>query len=113
VGASTITHLAQDPTCRRRGTRCEIPRDLARRLEAELHKARILEIYLNVIEWGDGIYGADAAAHSYFSTSAASLGPQQAALLAAAIINPRALNPAHPTSRLLQRQQLILRRMGG
>jgi len=85
---------------------------LARRLEAELKKARILELYLNVIEWGDGIYGADAAARTYFSTSASSVGPDQAALLAAAIINPRVLNPRHPNARLLDRQQRILKRMG-
>jgi monofunctional glycosyltransferase len=85
---------------------------IARRLEAELSKGRILELYLNVIEWGDGIYGAEAAARTYFQTSAAGLGPSQAAILAAAIINPRALNPARPTRRLLARQQLILGRMG-
>jgi monofunctional glycosyltransferase len=85
---------------------------IARRLEAELPKARILELYLNVIEWGDGIYGADAAAHTYFHESAADLGPEEAALLAASIINPRMLSPAHPTQRLIRRQQLILRRMG-
>lgn len=85
---------------------------IARRLEAELRKARILELYLNVIEWGDGIYGVEAAARTYFHTSAATLGPSESALLAAAIINPRVLSPAHPTNRLLRRQQLILRRMG-
>jgi monofunctional biosynthetic peptidoglycan transglycosylase len=85
---------------------------IARRLEAELKKARILELYLNVIEWGDGVYGAEAAARTYFSKSAAALGPEESALLAAAIINPRLLNPAHPSARLLRRQQLILRRMG-
>jgi monofunctional biosynthetic peptidoglycan transglycosylase len=85
---------------------------IARRLEAELPKARILELYLNVIEWGDGIYGADAAARSYYGLSAADLGPSESALLAAAIINPRLLNPARPGARLIRRQQLILRRMG-
>jgi monofunctional glycosyltransferase len=85
---------------------------ITRRLEAELSKRRILEIYLNVIEWGDGIYGADAAAQAYFHTSAADLGPEQAALLAAAIINPRVLNPARPSRGLLARQRLILQRMG-
>ncbi len=85
---------------------------IARRLEAELKKSRILELYLNVIEWGDGIWGAEAAARAYFGTSAANLGPAESALLAAAIINPRVLNPARPTARLLRRQQLILRRMG-
>ena len=85
---------------------------IARRLEAELKKARILELYLNVIEWGDGVWGAEAAARTYFGKSAAALGPAESALLAAAIINPRVLNPARPTARLLRRQQLILRRMG-
>ncbi len=85
---------------------------IARRLEAELPKARILELYLNVIEWGDGIYGADAASRAYFHESASELTPEQAALLAAAVINPRVYSPAHPTARLLRRQQLILRRMG-
>jgi monofunctional glycosyltransferase len=85
---------------------------IARRLEAELNKARIFELYLNVIEWGDGIYGAEAASRAYFHSSAASLGPSESALLAAAIVNPRLLNPAHPSARLLRRQQLILRRMG-
>ena len=85
---------------------------IARRLEAELKKARILELYLNVIEWGDGVYGAEAAAQTYFHQPAATLSAAQAALLAGAIVNPRLLNPAHPTARLLRRQQLILRRMG-
>jgi monofunctional glycosyltransferase len=85
---------------------------IARRLEAELKKARILELYLNVIEWGDGVYGIEAAARSYFRKSAAELTPSEAALLAAAIVNPRMLSPAHPSARLLRRQQLILRRMG-
>jgi monofunctional biosynthetic peptidoglycan transglycosylase len=86
---------------------------IARRLEAELKKARILEIYLNVIEWGDGIYGVEAAAQTYFQRPASTLGPSESALLAGAIVNPRLLNPAHPTSRLIRRQQLILKRMGG
>jgi len=85
---------------------------IARRLEAELKKSRILELYLNVIEWGDGIYGAEGAARSYFQTSSSALGPTESALLAAAIINPRLLNPGHPSARLIRRQQLILRRMG-
>ena len=55
---------------------------IARRLEAELKKARILELYLNVIEWGDGVYGVEAAARTYFHVSAAELGPSESALLA-------------------------------
>ena len=85
---------------------------IARRLEAELKKARILELYLNTIEWGDGLYGIEAAARTYFHKSASELGATDAALLAGAIINPRVHNPARPTSRLIRRQQLILRRMG-
>ena len=85
---------------------------IARRLEAALSKARIFEMYLNVIEWGDGIWGADAAARTYFGIPAAAVNAPQAALLAGAIINPRMLNPARPTPRLLRRQQIILDRMG-
>ena len=84
---------------------------LARRLEAELTKARILELYLNVIEWGDGVYGVEAAARAYFHEGASTLGANESALLAAAIVNPRLYNPGHPTSQLIRRQQLILRRM--
>jgi len=85
---------------------------IARRLEAELKKMRILELYLNVIEWGDGIYGAEAAARTYFGVSAAAVGPSEAALLAACIVNPHEMNPAHPTRRLFRRQRIILARMG-
>jgi monofunctional biosynthetic peptidoglycan transglycosylase len=85
---------------------------IARRLEAAVSKTRIFEIYLNAIEWGDGIWGAEAAARTYFGISAAALDAEQSALLAGAIINPRLHSPARPTSRLLQRQQIILGRMG-
>jgi len=85
---------------------------IARQLETELTKQRILELYLNVIEWGDGIYGVEAAARTYFRKSAADLGPADAALLAAAIVNPRILDPARPTARLRRRQQMVMRRMG-
>ncbi len=85
---------------------------IARRLEAELSKQRILELYLNVVEWGDGIYGIEAAARTHFRKSAGSLDLQQAALLAAAIVNPRALEPGRPSARLRGRQELIMRRMG-
>jgi monofunctional biosynthetic peptidoglycan transglycosylase len=85
---------------------------IARRLEAALTKRRILEIYLNVIEWGDGVFGCEAAARAYFGKPASALGSGEAALLAGAIVNPRLLSPAHPTARLRRRQQIILRRMG-
>lgn len=85
---------------------------IARRLEAELSKRRIFELYLNLIEWGDGIWGAEAAARAHFGVSAADLGPVQAAMLAGAIINPRVYSPSRPNARLLRRQAIILRRMG-
>ena len=85
---------------------------ITRRLEAALTKRRILEIYLNVIEWGDGIFGAEAAARAYYGKPASALAPDEAALLAGAIINPREHSPARPTRRLLRRQQIIVRRMG-
>jgi monofunctional biosynthetic peptidoglycan transglycosylase len=114
-GASTITqqlakNLYLSPT--RNPIRKLKELLITRRLEAALSKRRILEIYLNVIEWGDGIFGAEAAARAYFGKSAAALSPDEAALLAGAIINPREHSPANPTRRLLRRQQIIARRMG-
>jgi monofunctional glycosyltransferase len=85
---------------------------IARRLEAAMGKRRIFELYLNLIEWGDGIFGCEAAAQAYFGKSASDLTIEEAALMAGAIINPREHNPARPTRRLLRRQQIILRRVG-
>jgi monofunctional biosynthetic peptidoglycan transglycosylase len=77
-----------------------------------MSKRRILEIYLNVIEWGDGVYGAEAAARKYFNTSAASLSPEQAAFLSAMIPNPRTVySPAKHPRRVERRKNLILRLM--
>ncbi len=84
---------------------------IARRLEAELSKRRILEIYLNVIEWGDGVYGAEAAARAHFSKPAKELTIREAAMLAAMIPSPRRWDPKQPTRRLRQRCELILSRM--
>lgn len=84
---------------------------ITRRLEAELSKTRILELYLNLIEWGDGIWGAEAASQRYFGVPASALSAEQAALLAGAIVNPRLHSPAHPDRTLLKRQQIILGRM--
>ena len=58
-------------------------------MEAVMDKRRILEIYLNVVEWGDGVFGAEAAAQRYYRVSAAQLGPEQAARLAVMLPNPR------------------------
>jgi monofunctional biosynthetic peptidoglycan transglycosylase len=85
---------------------------ITRRLEAALSKQRIFEIYLNVVEWGDGVWGAEAAARHYFGVPASGLTRPQAALLAGALINPRRYNPGHPPTRLLRRQRIILARMG-
>jgi monofunctional biosynthetic peptidoglycan transglycosylase len=65
----------------------------ARWLEEDLSKARILELYLNVIEWGDGVYGAEAAARRYYGKPAAALTADEAAGLAGMIPNPRRINP--------------------
>ena len=74
-------------------------------------KRRILEVYLNVIEWGNGIYGAEAAARHYFHTSAALLGPSQAALLAAMIPDPRYYETHRSGRGLLRRKAIIEARM--
>ena len=75
-------------------------------------KRRILEVYLNVIEWGNGIYGAEAAARRYFRSSAAALGPGEAAHLAAMIPNPRYYESHRAARGLLRRQGIIAARMG-
>jgi monofunctional biosynthetic peptidoglycan transglycosylase len=67
---------------------------LAHLLELLLSKQRILEIYLNSVEWGNGIFGAEAAARHYFGKSAAGLTPAEAARLAVMLPNPRASRPA-------------------
>jgi monofunctional biosynthetic peptidoglycan transglycosylase len=85
---------------------------ITRRLEVELSKQRILEIYLNSIEWGNGVWGAEAAARRYFRKSAAELSASESALLAGAIANPHIMDPGHPSARLRRRQLMIMRRMG-
>lgn len=81
-------------------------------LERLLTKKRILEIYLNVIEWGDGIYGAEAASQFYFHKPASQLSPNEAAFLAAMIPNPRTVfNPRVNPKRVTRRQRIILRGM--
>jgi len=74
-------------------------------------KERILEVYLNVIEMGDGIYGAEAAAQTYFKKSAAELTRQEAALIAAVLPNPLRWRPDQPTAYIRKRQSWILRNM--
>jgi len=84
---------------------------LARSLERYLSKKRILELYLNVVEMGERVYGAEAGSRFYFQRSAAALSPPQAALLAGCLPNPRIMNPAAPNKRLRWRQRMILSRM--
>jgi len=77
-------------------------------IELTWSKKRIMEVYLNVIEMGDGIYGAEAAAQKYFHKPASKLTRGEAALIAAALPNPRKRNPAAPSDYLWRRQARIL-----
>lgn len=83
------------------------------RLESALGKNRILELYLNVVELGPGIWGVEAASQAYFKRPARRLRDDQAALLAATLPSPLRANPGLRASRIRWRQQLILRRMAG
>ena len=81
-------------------------------LERTLTKRRIFEIYLNVIEWGDGIYGAEAASQRYFHKPASALSASEAAFLSAMIPNPRTVfNPQVNPRRVGRRQRIIMRGM--
>ena len=80
-------------------------------LEQLMDKQRILEIYLNVIEWGNGIFGAEAAARHYFHVSAARLTPEQAAMLAAMVPNPRYYDTHRQARGLMRKTAIILHRM--
>ena len=80
-------------------------------IELMWSKERIMEVYLNSIEMGDGIYGADAVAEWHFNTTAANLTKAQCALIAASLPNPRRFNSARPSGYMLKRQSRILREM--
>lgn len=84
---------------------------VATRLERALSKDRILELYLNIAEWGPGIFGAEAASRAYFGRSAADLTLDQAAALAATLPHPLTSNPARSPGRTLWRKELILDRI--
>jgi monofunctional glycosyltransferase len=85
---------------------------ITKELEWVLGKRRILELYLNVIEWGEGIYGAEAAARHYFNRSASSLTLEQASFLSAIIPSPNgAFNPEKNARRVERRRSLIVRLM--
>jgi monofunctional biosynthetic peptidoglycan transglycosylase len=87
----------------------EIP--LAVLMEQLWGKQRILEVYLNVVEWGDGVYGAEAASERYFGVPAARLDLEQAALMAGALPAPRRFDPGRPTGYLQRRAEVIARRV--
>ncbi|AQT48368.1 MULTISPECIES: monofunctional biosynthetic peptidoglycan transglycosylase [Bartonella] len=113
-GASTITmqmvknlFLWHDRSYLRKGL--EIP--YATVADAVLSKRRIMEIYLNIAEWGPGIYGAEAASRHFFKRSAKSLNPRQAAYLAVTLPNPKLRNPARPSVNLTRLERLIERRL--
>jgi membrane peptidoglycan carboxypeptidase len=85
----------------------------AYRLEAALSKRRLMELYLNVAEFGPNIWGAEAASQFYFDRPARRLTPAQAASLAGSLPFPLSSNPAYRTGRMRWRRDLILRRMRG
>ncbi len=82
-------------------------------LEGLWSKRRIFEVYLNVIEWGNGVFGAEAAARHYYNTSAAQLGPEQAARLAGMVPNPRYYDRNRSAPGLGRKAAIILGRMPG
>lgn len=84
---------------------------LARRMDDVLTKSRIFELYLNYIEWGDGIFGCQAASQAYFGCSAEDLGPEESVRLAAIIINPRRWGPYSDTKRMNRRRRMLADRM--
>jgi monofunctional glycosyltransferase len=112
-GASTVTqqlaknlYLSEDRNFLRKGREALYTYFL----EKNLSKRRILEIYLNVIEWGDGIYGAEAAARTYFKKSASDLTAQEAAYLSAMIPSPlNIFNPKKNPKRVERRKRAIMR----
>lgn len=115
-GASTITqqlaknlYLSPSRSALRKAKEAVI----ALRLELALSKDRILELYLNVAEWGPGIWGADAASRAYFGVPVSRLGEEQAAELAATLPHPRTSNPTFRPERTLARRNLILARYRG
>ncbi len=114
-GASTVTqqlaknlYLSEERSFLRKGREAAITFFLERKLS----KKRILEIYLNIIEWGDGIYGAEAAARTYFNKSASNLTSAEAAYLSAMIPSPlNVFNPKKNPKRVRSRQRVIQRGM--
>jgi monofunctional glycosyltransferase len=114
-GASTITQqLAKNLYLSSSRTPWRKVREwlIARKLERELSKRRILELYLNVVEFGEHTYGAEAASRRYFGKPASQLTPREAATLAATIPSPRVYDPVRHPARVARRANRILRWMG-
>ena len=86
---------------------------VTRRLAGALPKERIMELYLNVAEFGPGLYGVEAASQAYFGVAAKDLNKVQAATLAATLATPRTSTPTLEPARMRKRQALILRRLNG
>jgi monofunctional biosynthetic peptidoglycan transglycosylase len=110
-GGSTITQqLAKNLFFTTRKSPVRKVRELfvARWLEEDLSKRRILELYLNVIEWGDGVYGAEAAAQRYYGRSASALDADEAAGLAGMIPDPRRINPRVDARRFARAQRRVI-----
>ena len=110
-GGSTITQqLAKNIFLSKEKTLARKVKEyvLAHAIEQRLPKKRILELYLNEVEWGDGIYGAEAAARTYFGKPASQLEVHEAALLAAMLPNPKYFNPTVRLERVKKRQHRIL-----
>ncbi|MBI4396877.1 MAG: monofunctional biosynthetic peptidoglycan transglycosylase, partial [Elusimicrobia bacterium] len=80
---------------------------IALELERELPKRRILELYLNVVEWGDGIFGAEAASRAYFHKAASDLTVEEAAALACTLPSPRRFNPLSPSKWVQRRKDWV------
>jgi len=113
-GGSTITqqvaknlYLSSDRTLLRKAQEALI----TRALEHHMTKKRILELYLNIAEWGRDVYGAEAAARHHFDKPAEDLTAEEAALLAALLPSPQQYDPLRVTPYLAKRQQQILRWM--
>lgn len=112
-GASTVTqqlaknlYLSEERSFLRKGREAAI----TYYLEKKLSKKRILEIYLNVIEWGDGIYGAEAASRNYFRKSASNLTPAEAAYLSAMIPSPLNVFSHKKNPKRVRRRQRVIQR---
>ena len=81
-------------------------------LEANMDKERIFELYLNIIEWGNGVYGAQAASQYYYGVNASELTPFQAARMASMVTNPRYFDDNPKDARLARKTNIILQRLG-